>query len=296
MQIFINTMYLKPGLYLVATPIGNLEDITLRALDILKNSDIVLCEDTRTSQKLLAKHNIKAGLQIYNDHSNERARVSIINSINAGKIISLISDAGTPLISDPGYKLVKEVQNLGLFVDIAPGPCSVIAALSLSFLEPDKFFFGGFLPKTTQGKNKIFSSLLQLEATLIFFESPNRLLDTLKTAYSIFGNRKASVAREITKLYQEVKTCGLKELVDFYEHSAPRGEIVLLISKNAEIADQDTVDQGLQRELKLFFTHGISPKTASEIIAPRYKTLYSKAEIYRMANKIKESEILDLKN
>ena len=162
----------KPGLYIVSTPIGNFEDITLRAISILKNSDIILCEDTRISQKLLAKHDIHTKLQIYNDHSDEKHRENIISLIKSGNIISLISDAGTPLISDPGYKLVRDIRNLNCHIDVVPGVSAPVTALTLSALPTDRFLFHGFLPKTIESKKKIFSELVNLKATLIFLKRP----------------------------------------------------------------------------------------------------------------------------
>ncbi|MCZ6914011.1 MAG: 16S rRNA (cytidine(1402)-2'-O)-methyltransferase, partial [Rickettsia endosymbiont of Ixodes persulcatus] len=199
-------MILKPGLYIVSTPIGNFEDITLRAISTLKNSDIILCEDTRISQKLLAKHDMHTKLQIYNDHSDKKDREHIISLIKAGNIVSLISNAGTPLISDPGYKLSRDLRMLNCHIDVIPGVSAPITALTLSALPTDRFLFHGFLPKTTESKKKVFSELVNLKATLIFFETAPRLINTLSVAKEILGNQEICVARELTKLYQEIKT------------------------------------------------------------------------------------------
>ncbi|NBU53048.1 MAG: 16S rRNA (cytidine(1402)-2'-O)-methyltransferase, partial [Alphaproteobacteria bacterium] len=206
-------MNFRPGLYIVSTPIGNLNDITIRALETLKNSDIILCEDTRISAKLLAKHNITGSLSIYNDKSDETTRKYIIKNIEAGKVVSLISDAGTPLISDPGYKLVREVKEKGYFIDIAPGVSAPIAALTLSGLPSDRFIFAGFLPKTDIGKEKVFLEFAEVDATLIFFDRSTRIVDSLQAALKILGNREANVSRELTKLFQESRTSDIESLI-----------------------------------------------------------------------------------
>ncbi|MDF2964617.1 MAG: hypothetical protein K0Q51_5 [Rickettsiaceae bacterium] len=236
-------MNLQPGLYIVSTPIGNLQDITLRAIETLKNSQYILCEDTRVSQKLLAKINVKAKLITYNDFSDEKDRDNIRRLIQSGAIISLISDAGTPLISDPGYKLVRELKNEGYFIEVAPGASSPIAALTLSGLPTDKFYFGGFIPKTAQARENFFQELETLKATLIFFETANRLTDSLEAAIKVFGNREACIARELTKLYQETIRGDLAELYTKTCQAEIKGEIVLLIAgfEKSDIIDEDSI-------------------------------------------------------
>ncbi len=208
-------MILKPGLYIVSTPIGNLDDITLRALTVLRSSTIILCEDTRISRKLLVKHNIQAKLHMYNDLSSAVDRENIKAWIDNGEIISLISDAGTPLISDPGFKLVKDLKILNYHIDAIPGVSSLITAITISGLPSARFLFAGFLPKTTDSKKKIFTEFSNINATLIFFETAARLQHTLQTALTVLGNREICVARELTKLYQEVKTGYLEDLIIF---------------------------------------------------------------------------------
>ncbi len=279
-------MNFKPGLYIVSTPIGNLNDITLRALDVLKNSDIIFCEDTRVSNKLLAKHQIKASLKLYNDNSDISSRNNIKKLIEEGKIISLISDAGTPLISDPGYKLVRDLKLDNLYVDVIPGPCAAIAALTLSGLPTDKFFFSGFLPKTKEGKLKIFKSLSSLKATLIFYETSPRLLQTLETALEVLGNRQANVAREITKLYQESNTANLSELIEHYTSFSPKGEIVLSIY--GWEADELSVEN-LREEILKLFEKGLSAKSISDKITTTSNDRLSRKDIYKLVNEIKAS-------
>ena len=278
-------MKLKSGLYIVSTPIGNLEDITLRALNVLKNSDIILCEDTRVSKKLLAKHGIPVPLKIYNDQSDDSGRQQIKNYLAAGKVLSLISDAGTPLISDPGYKLVRELIKDGYHVDALPGACALIAALTLSGLPSDKFLFAGFIPKTAKGKENLFQELSALNATLIFFDTASRLPSTLTIAQAVFGNREAVVARELTKLYQEIKILTLSELADHYQKHSIKGEIVLLISGVSSSLGHQIVD--LNNEVHLLLSVGKSAKSATDILYDRYKKSFSKSEIYQLVNKCK---------
>jgi 16S rRNA (cytidine1402-2'-O)-methyltransferase len=275
---------LKPGLYIVSTPIGNLGDITLRALATLNNSDIIFCEDTRVSSKLLAKHGIKVPLKVYNDNSDESQRYYINSLIDGGKAVSLISDAGTPLVSDPGYKLVRDFKERGVLVDVLPGACAVIAALSISGLPTDRFMFAGFLPKTKEGKAKIFEELGSIDATIVFYETANRLLQSLAVAQEVFGDREANVAREITKLYQESRFAPLSELHEFYSKNPAKGEIVLCISgKSSQIITEDV----LKKEITSILTSGQSAKTASDIIFAKYKNQFSRKEIYKLANSLK---------
>jgi 16S rRNA (cytidine1402-2'-O)-methyltransferase len=274
----------KPGLYIVSTPIGNLSDITLRALEVLKNSDIIFCEDTRVSNKLLAKHQIKASLKLYNDNSDSLVRNHIKKLIEEGKIVSLISDAGTPLISDPGYKLVRDLKLDNLYVDVIPGSCAAIAALTLSGLPTDKFYFAGFLPKTKEGKLKIFKSLSSLKATLIFYETAPRLLQTLETALEALGDRQANVARELTKLYQESNTAPLSELIEHYTLAPPKGEIVLSIHG---LGSEGLSIEDLREDILQLLEQGLSAKSVSDTIFTNNNEHFSRKDIYRVTNEIK---------
>ncbi|WP_347939045.1 16S rRNA (cytidine(1402)-2'-O)-methyltransferase [Rickettsia oklahomensis] len=273
-------MILKPGLYIVSTPIGNFADITLRAIATLKNSDIILCEDTRISQKLLAKYDIHTKLQIYNDHSDKKDRERIISLIAEGNIVSLISDAGTPLISDPGYKLSRDLRMLNCHIDVIPGVSAPITALTLSTLPTDRFLFHGFLPKTIESKKKIFSELVNLKATLVFFETVPRLLNTLSVVKEILGNREICVARELTKRYQEIKTGDIDEIIAFYQKNIFKGEIVLLISGNLQ--EKEEVD--LEKFIEFCLNRNLSNKTTTELAYEKFKNIYSKKEIYKLVN------------
>ena len=277
-------MNFRPGLYIVSTPIGNLNDITIRAIETLKNSDIIFCEDTRISAKLLAKHNITGSLSIYNDKSDETTRKYIIKNIEAGKVVSLISDAGTPLISDPGYKLVREVKEKGYFIDIAPGVSAPIAALTLSGLPSDRFIFAGFLPKTDIGKEKVFLEFAEVDATLIFFDRSTRIVDSLQAALKILGNREANVSRELTKLFQESRTSDIESLIKYYSHNLPKGEIVLLISGKKSL---ESSEEKLITEIKNLLILDTHTKDITQQLFQKYHKHYKKSKIYKICNSLK---------
>lgn len=277
-------MNFRPGLYIVSTPIGNLNDITIRAIETLKNSDIIFCEDTRISAKLLAKHNITCSLSIYNDKSDEATRKYIIKNIEAGKVISLVSDAGTPLISDPGYKLVKEVKEKGYFIDIAPGVSSPIAALTLSGLSSDRFIFAGFLPKTDIGREKVFLELAEVDATLIFFDRSTRLVESLQSALKILGNRQVNVSRELTKLFQDSRTADIKSLINYYSQNLPKGEIVLLFSGKKLY---EPSDEQITAEIKNLLILGKHTKDITQQLFQKYHKHYKKSKIYKICNSLK---------
>lgn len=286
-------MIFKPGLYIVSTPIGNLSDITLRALETLRNSTLILCEDTRISRKLLVKHNIKAKLQVYNDFSLSLDREIIKTLIENGAIISLISDAGTPLISDPGYKLVEDLRKFNCHIDVIPGVSSVITAITISGLPTNRFLFSGFLPKTLESKRKIFTELCNINATLIFFETAARLLSTLQIALAHLGNREICVARELTKLHQEVKVGLVQDLLNFYQQKniiqgeIVKGEIVLLISGQSKKIDNDNLANDLKTMIHLYLSKGWSAKSVTDIAHENFGKIYSKKEIYSLVNKLK---------
>ena len=221
---------LKAGLYIVATPIGNLRDITLRALDTLAAADVIICEDTRVSGKLFKAYSINAQMISYNDHSDEKKRGSILEKIEMGQAVALISDAGCPLISDPGYKLVRSALERGLFVTSIPGASAVITGLQLSGLPSDSFSFIGFLPNKLKARQDFLRDWAGVQTTLVAYETGPRLLDALGDIVSVMGARKVTVARELTKMYEEVRSGMASDLVDHYkEAGAPKGEIVLII-------------------------------------------------------------------
>jgi 16S rRNA (cytidine1402-2'-O)-methyltransferase len=221
---------LAPGLHLVATPIGNLGDITLRGLWVLRHADRILCEDTRVTAKLLARYGIDRPLSPYHDHNAERVRPAVLEALRRGESLALVSDAGTPLVSDPGYKLVRAALAEDLPVTAAPGPSAALAALTLSGLPPDAFLFGGFLPSRSAARRKALAAWRDIGATLIFFEGPSRLAAALADMAEVFGNRSAAVARELTKRHEEVRRAGLAELAEHYRAAGPpRGEVVIVV-------------------------------------------------------------------
>ena len=219
-----------PGLWLVATPIGNLEDISQRALAVLSSVERVACEDTRRTGRLLARHDISGRLVSYHEHNAARVRPMLIRLLEGGGSIALVSDAGTPLISDPGYKLVRAALDAGIRVTGCPGPSAPLLALILSGLPTDRFYFGGFLPSRAGPRREALTALRPLDATLVFFESPRRLAMSLADMAAMLGPRPAAVARELTKLHEELRRGTLDRLAEHYDAAgAPRGEIVIVV-------------------------------------------------------------------
>ena len=230
---------LAPGLYLVATPIGNLRDITLRALDTLRQADAIVCEDTRVTRKLLAAHGLDNALVSYHEHNATRMRPKLLARLAADEALALVSDAGTPLISDPGFKLVQAAAEAGHAVRALPGPSALLAGLVVSGLPSDRFTFLGFLPPKTGARRNALKGLRTLEGTLIFLESARRLPGTLEDMAAVLGSRPAAVARELTKLHEEVRRDRLDALAEHYRTAgAPKGEVVLLVGP-ADAAAED---------------------------------------------------------
>jgi 16S rRNA (cytidine1402-2'-O)-methyltransferase len=231
---------LAPGLYLVATPIGNLRDTTLRALEILGGCDLIACEDTRVTRKLIDHFGISTPLIPYHDHNAETARPRILDKLAAGGSVALVSDAGTPLISDPGYKLARAARAAGHAVTAAPGASAVLTALAVAGLPTDRFFFEGFLPAKGAARQTRIAELARVPATLVLFEAGPRLAATLRDLADGLGAREAAVCRELTKLHEEVRRGALEELADVYASGAEtRGEMVLVVAPPAA-ADQPT--------------------------------------------------------
>ena len=244
-----------PGLYLVATPIGNLGDITLRALETLAGVDIVACEDTRITRRLMERFSINATLKQYHEHNAEKARPKILEALARGSSIALVSDAGTPLISDPGFKLVREVSAAGFPVIALPGPSSVLAALSVAALPTDRFFFEGFLPSKQHARRTRLGELARIDATLVMFESGARVQDSLQDLAGIMGEREAAICREMTKLHEEVRRATVTELAAIADTLETRGEFVLVIgppAADAGLMSDDALDDLLRTSL----THG----------------------------------------
>jgi len=241
-----------PGLHLVATPIGNLGDITLRALETLAGVDIIACEDTRISRRLTERYAISALLKPYHEHNAALARPKILERLAQGASIALVSDAGTPLISDPGFKLVREACALGHAVIALPGPSSVLAALAVAALPTDRFFFEGFLPSKATARRARLTELSRIDATLVMFESGNRVQDTLADLAAIMGARDAAVCREMTKLHEEIRRAKLAALAQEAATLESRGEFVLVIGPppaDAQVMSAEALDDLLRGQL-----------------------------------------------
>ncbi|HEX5006887.1 MAG TPA: 16S rRNA (cytidine(1402)-2'-O)-methyltransferase [Hyphomonadaceae bacterium] len=239
---------LAPGLYVVSTPIGNLRDVTLRALDILASVDVVCAEDTRVAGKLLSAFGVSARLRPYHDHNGAQARPGLLAELEKGARIALISDAGTPLISDPGYKLVREAAEKGISVFAIPGASAPLTALASSGLPTDRFMFAGFPPPKSAARKRFLVDMKSVQATLVFFEGPSRLAASLADMAEVLGPRDAAVARELTKKFEETRRGKLSELATYYAREGPpRGEIVVLVGPppgEAEV-DADAVDAAI---------------------------------------------------
>ncbi len=218
-------------LYIVSTPIGNLKDITLRALDVLMEVDCILSEDTRETDKILKKYNISKTQISYRDQNHERVISQIRQMLEEGKKLALVSDSGTPLISDPGFKLVRDLTANGFAVESIPGPSAITAALSVSGLPTDKFLYIGFPPKTDAQREKFFAKHADVDATIIFYESPFRLVKSIEAARNVLGNRKACVCNDLTKLHEEVIRGELPQVLNHFTNKNVKGEFVVLVAK-----------------------------------------------------------------
>jgi len=245
---------LDAGLYLVATPIGNLADISLRALAVLARADLIYCEDKRHSSRLLNHYGLQTPLRAYHEHNGEQQRGPLLEEVEQGRAVALISDAGAPLISDPGYKLVVEAKERQLPVVAIPGPSAPMTALVSAGLPTDEFHFAGFLPPKKQARRKRLAALAQASATLILFESPKRLAAALRDICELFPDRQGAVARELTKLHEEVVAGPVAELAARFDGAETvRGEIVLLLapaSKDEAALDDDEISALLAAEMQ----------------------------------------------
>ncbi len=270
---------LPPGLYVVATPIGNLGDITLRALEVLRDADTLYCEDTRVTAKLLNHYGITTHRVAYHEHNADTMHPQIMAAIASGKAVALVSDAGTPLISDPGYRLVRLLQEAALPVYAIPGASSLTAALSIAGLPTMAVHFVGFLPAKAGERRSLLHGLSSLDATLVCFESPQRIAATLALMQEVWGDREAAVARELTKLHETVRRGTLSELAEYYAaQERVRGEIVLIVAPPgvAEPASEQDLDAALQQALAtLSFRDAVAAVSAS-LQLPR-KIVYARA-------------------
>jgi 16S rRNA (cytidine1402-2'-O)-methyltransferase len=269
---------MPPGtLYLVATPIGNLEDITLRALRVLKEADLIACEDTRHTGRLLAHYSIEKALVSYHEHNEASRAAELIERLRSGTTIAMVSDAGMPLVSDPGYRLVRAAVDAGIPVQPIPGPAALIAAVAASGLPTDSFRFGGFLPAKAGQRARVLEAAADESATLIFYEAPHRLLDTLADIDRLLGPRPVVVARELTKLHEEFLRGTAGSIRDILaSRESVKGEITLLIGKaQPETADESSLEEAAAKHM----ARGASRMDAIKAVA-RERGL-PKREVYR---------------
>ncbi len=271
---------LSPGLYIVATPIGNLGDITMRAADVLARCDGIACEDTRVTQKLIRHLGVSKPLWRYDDHSAPNDRARLVESMRA-KAVALVSDAGMPLVSDPGYRLVIEAKEAGIAVTALPGANAPLTALALSGLPNDRFMFAGFLPPKEKARRDILEELATVRTTLIFFETAPRLVKSLSAIAVLFPDREVSVARELTKIYEECRTSSAAQLAEHYTAHPPKGEIVLLIGPPVEQEASEADADAMLREL-------LATEKASKAVAQVAKvTGLDRKQLYARAMEIK---------
>jgi len=269
---------LAPGLHLVATPIGNLGDVTLRALWVLRNADRILCEDTRVTARLLSRFGIATPLSPYHDHNADRVRPIVLEALHRGEKVALVSDAGTPLVSDPGFKLVRDALANNLPVTAVPGPSAALTALILSGLPPEVFLFAGFLPPRSGARRRMLAQWAKLVAALVFFEGPSRLAASLSDMAEILSDRNVAVARELTKRYEEVRRGRLSALAEHYrEAGPPRGEVVIVVGPPEPEAPREAdIDTRLDRLLDTHSLRDAVAQLAAETGIPR-RSLYDRA-------------------
>ena len=277
---------MKKGLYIIAVPIGNLSDISERAKSTLEACNIIACEDTRVTKKLLSLLNLstKKTFIPLHDHNEEEKSQKIIELINDGNPVALVSDAGSPLISDPGYKLVHKLKQNNLPITTIPGACAIVCALQLSALPTNRFMFAGFVPNKDKARKDLFQELKDIQTTLVFYETAPRLIKTLETAKAFFQNRLASVARELTKVYEESITDSIDNLILHYTKNPPKGEIVLIFAPplQKEVKDID-IEKILKSKLKELTLKIAVKQTVEETGLP-------KNFVYEQALKLKDKK------
>ena len=273
---------LTPGLYIVSTPIGNLGDITLRAVEVLRQCDGVACEDTRVTGKLLKHLGISKPMWRYDDHSEHRDRTRLVESMRS-KAVALVSDAGTPMVSDPGYRLVNDCRAEGIPVTALPGACAAISGLALSGLPNDRFLFAGFLPSKEKARRETLDELAAVDATLVFYETAPRLTKSLAAIEAALPDREVAVAREITKLHEELRRGLPSGLLAYYDANPPKGEIVLLVGPPPEsIASEEDADAMLRNALRTMKASQAAAQVAKATGMDR-KALYARAMELRSA-------------
>jgi 16S rRNA (cytidine1402-2'-O)-methyltransferase len=274
-----------PGvLYVVATPIGNLEDITLRALRVLKEADLIAAEDTRHTQKLLSHYDIRTPLTSYHEHNERTKAPALVERLLRGETIALVSDAGTPAISDPGYRLVVAAAAAGLRVTPVPGPAALTAALSAAALPTDRFIFEGFLPEKKKERRERLQALGDEKRTLVFYEAPHRLRDALDDIEEILGDRTVAIAREISKIHEEFKRGRASEIIARISDRDMRGEIVIVV--HGSTGEPVASEALLREEIRKLQASGARVKEIAELLGEKYA--FPKKQIYRLALDLKK--------
>jgi len=275
---------MEHGLYIIATPIGNLGDISFRSFGILKEAKVIACEDTRVTKKLFSLLGIDLNKRFiaYQDHNEEACAPKILDILQSGESVVLVSDAGSPMISDPGYKLVNKCRKEGIKIFALPGACAVICAMQLSGLPSNRFMFAGFIPNKDSGREKLFSELLHIDSTFIFYETAPRILKTLNAMQKFFPDREVAVAREITKIYEECQNGTPAELIAHFEKFEPRGECVIVVAPPSE---QKSLSPA---ELEKIIRQRLSTDSLKDIAKELADELnLNKNEIYQLGLKIK---------
>lgn len=283
-MVIVKRGILKNGIYIVATPIGNISDISARAVEVLREADTIACEDSRVAKKLLSLLGIPSAAKNFiklEDHT-EAVQADKVIAAAGQHIVALVSDAGSPLISDPGYKLIRRCREEGVYVCAVPGACALICALQLSGLPTNSFLFSGFIPNKDKARGDLFNKLKDIDATLVFYETANRIVKTLSKAAEVFGNREMAVAREITKVYEECLRGTAEELTAHFEQQEPRGEMVFMVAPPEDKTDSEIdIENLLRGELQ---TNSV--KSAVKNLVERYGL--NKNEVYQLALKIKD--------
>lgn len=278
---------MKNGLYIVATPIGNLGDISARAVETLKEAPVIACEDTRVTKKLfsLLGISLKKTFITLHDHNEDEQAQKLIDAVqNDRQAVALVSDAGSPLISDPGYKLIRRCREQGVYITVLPGACALVCALQLSGLPTNKFMFAGFIPNKDKARIELFKSYAALDATVVYYETAPRILKTLAAAKEVFGGRELAVVREISKLYEECLNGTAEELTAYFTKKEPKGEFVFMVAP-AEEKTQTPIDIEALLKAKL---PQISLKSAVKALVDEYHL--NKNEVYELALKIKNEK------
>lgn len=278
---------MKNGLYIIATPIGNLGDISARAVETLKEAPVIACEDTRVTKKLfsLLGISLKKTFITLHDHNEDEQAQKLIDAVqNEQQAVALVSDAGSPLISDPGYKLIRRCREQGVYITVLPGACALICALQLSGLPTNKFMFAGFIPNKDKARIELFKSYAALDATVVYYETAPRILKTLAAAKEVFGGRELAVVREISKIYEECLNGTAEDLVAHFSEKEPKGEFVFMVAPAEEKSRTPMEIEGLLREKLL----QMSLKSAVKALADDYNL--NKNDVYELALKIKNEK------